>query len=564
METLNTVKKMLKESMIYVPNYQRAYSWDSPCRDERNSQVAVFLDDILEHISSTTESEYYLGHFLFERDGENFKVIDGQQRLTTISILLSVLFDRLRSLSDHTLTGRAQMDFEDSIKRGEYLYRFSTVDYDNQFFRDYIIDRTRKDRDGLATTSAHRVADAYDYYCQRCAGYDKGITIALIRTILSSSCTTHSIGRESEAIQMFIFQNNRGKKPTNLEIVKAQFMYCAHLEGGEDASSIIKTIQGRFEAIYHVIAVFEGRVSEDEILLYTQRVYFNSLWEDNSLERIGKELDADSSLQFVCSFSQGLEQSFEKLKEFYGSGERDNIQVYSLVTLGGIGIVMPFIIKAYSFGLNEGQISDLCEALECLVLRNRLVGTRASLESRIRDVYESFTLKSPSIVPILEHIEFLKTTTDWWWAYWNNDALEAAIQGGMSHSVARFLLWKYENYLRSQGESGYSPQWYDKIVSPELEHIAPTTEPEVLPHGYGEYDEEFRQQYLNCLGNYLLLSKSHNCSLSNQPFAMKMERYGELAQQREVSGFTGETRIWDKNAIAKRKQKIVEFILKCM
>ncbi|WP_420359762.1 GmrSD restriction endonuclease domain-containing protein [Aeromonas caviae] len=48
-----------------------------------------------------------------------------------------------------------------------------------------------------------------------------------------------------------------------------------------------------------------------------------------------------------------------------------------------------------------------------------------------------------------------------------------------------------------------------------LEHIAPTTEPENKPHGYDNYDEEFRNQSLNCLGNYLLLSKSHNCAVGN-------------------------------------------------
>ena len=46
METLTTVKKMLKESMIYVPNSQHAYSWGSQSRNDKNSQVSVFLSDL--------------------------------------------------------------------------------------------------------------------------------------------------------------------------------------------------------------------------------------------------------------------------------------------------------------------------------------------------------------------------------------------------------------------------------------------------------------------------------------------------------------------------------------
>ena len=50
-------------------------------------------------------------------------------------------------------------------------------------------------------------------------------------------------------------------------------------------------------------------------------------------------------------------------------------------------------------------------------------------------------------------------------------------------------LWKYENYLEGQGKSGYSPTRFEKIVSPELEHIAPQTENPGT--GYDKYDEEF-------------------------------------------------------------------------
>ena len=51
---------------------------------------------------------------------------------------------------------------------------------------------------------------------------------------MNASCTTHIVKNEAEAIQMFIFQNNRGKTPSNLEIIKAQFLYNVHLYGGAE------------------------------------------------------------------------------------------------------------------------------------------------------------------------------------------------------------------------------------------------------------------------------------------------------------------------------------------
>ena len=82
----------------------------------------------------------------------------------------------------------------------------------------------------------------------------------------------------------------------------------------------------------------------------------------------------------------------------------------------------------------------------------------------------------------------MKTTTDWWWAYWS-DKLNLSKE--KSIAVAKYLLWKYEVYLEQQGEGGYSPTRFERIISPELEHIAPTTEP-MKPHGYDNYDDEFR------------------------------------------------------------------------
>jgi hypothetical protein len=71
--------------------------------------------------------------------------------------------------------------------------------------------------------------------------------LKMLETVQSASCTTHPVTDESEAIQMFIFQNNRGKKPSNLEIIKAQFMFNVHLYGGEEKESLIDEIKSRFE-----------------------------------------------------------------------------------------------------------------------------------------------------------------------------------------------------------------------------------------------------------------------------------------------------------------------------
>lgn len=551
---------MLAGNRIFVPNYQRAYSWDTEFESSKTpKQVNTFLTDLEDYNRSTTKSKYYFGHFLFEEKSDNkFGVIDGQQRLTTIVIFLSALFSHLKSI--RPLAEKEQETFEDIIKRNS-TYRFATVDYDSQLFKDYVIEQSKKDKNGLETESAKRIVNAFDFFSQKLINKDETYLLKMLETVQGSSCTTHPVTDESEAIQMFIFQNNRGKKPSNLEIIKAQFMFNVHLYGGEGKESLIEEIKSRFEKIYKSISSIEYNINEDDVLVYTLRVHFNSLWESNAIEKINKLLSEENSISFIKSFTQSLATSFEHLTSFFGKDEREQLEIHSLVSLGGFGIAIPFIIKAYKFGLPKNQLSQLCSSFESLVIRHRLIGTRADITSRLNDVYQKFKEENSEIKPIIERIEWMKNvgSDSWWWAYWNNKEFERAIQGGINHSTAKFLLWKYENHLESRGKSGYSPTRFDKIISPELEHIAPQTEnPET---GYDIYDEEFINQYINCLGNYLLLSKSHNCSVGNKPFVEKMASYNHLEQQREIQEMTKENLTWTRQLIQKRKEKIIQFLM---
>ena len=131
----------------------------------------------------------------------------------------------------------------------------------------------------------------------------------------------------------------------------------------------------------------------------------------------------------------------------------------------------------------------------------------------------------------------------------------------MYHGVAKLLLWKYENHLKQNGKGVYNPLRYDAIVEPNLEHIAPQTENTENDNGYCAYDDDFRNQYLECLGNYLLLSGSHNKSLSNGRFQIKRDSYKHLQQQLEVKKMTEQDQLWDKEKIKIRHKKIVDFLI---
>ena len=65
MDSLTNICRMLSGNNIYVPNYQRAYSWDTEFDLGKTArQVNTFLIDLQDYIESKSASRYYFGHFL--------------------------------------------------------------------------------------------------------------------------------------------------------------------------------------------------------------------------------------------------------------------------------------------------------------------------------------------------------------------------------------------------------------------------------------------------------------------------------------------------------------------
>ena len=555
---------MLSGKSIAVPNYQRAYSWETDLTDKNQKQVNTFLSDLQDYVNSQTSTPYYFGHFLFEeRNINEYAIIDGQQRLTTTVIFISALYKCLKEIRK----SESLRDFDDdlyvaycnTIKQGA-SYRFSTVEYDNQMFRDYVIDQTIHNRNEIDTVSKERIANAFDFFCNKLSDKTEEELLLLLEAITEASCTTHVVKDAAEAVQMFIFQNNRGKKPTKLEIIKAQFMYHIHLHApAEETESILADMTERFEHIYKSISLIENYLDEDNILNYTVKIYRNNLGDISSTDFVNENLNKADSIAFIRDFTRLLASCFTQAAKFLQQ-ERGNMVYHALLVSADKGIMFPFVIKAMRNGMEQDGLNLLAKSLEQIFLRNRIIGTRANLLWRLNKCYQEM---GSNALTVVNHIEWMKNRNDWW-GYWNNEELARCLNMGMNHQTAKFLLWKYENYLIASGKSGYSPVRYDSIETPHLEHIAPQTENKEADNGYCPYDEDFYNRYLECLGNYLLLSGSHNMSLSNGRFQIKRDSYTYLQQQSEVRRMTKNDLLWNKEKIHQRHLKIVNFLIQTL
>ena len=108
------------------------------------------------------------------------------------------------------------------------------------------------------------------------------------------------------------------------------------------------------------------------------------------MEKIEKELkDKNNAINFIMNFTLELKNSFDSLKLFFKN--KKIYEIYSLALLEETQ-VMPFVIKSYKYRISDEDKARLFAELESLVIRHRIIGTRAHLEDRIKNLQKKIKM----------------------------------------------------------------------------------------------------------------------------------------------------------------------------
>ena len=111
-----TVEQLLKASTFVIPRFQRSYSWEQ-------DQISQFWQDVLDAYGSA----YFIGSMVvYEKGRSSVAVVDGQQRLTTITILLCAIRDAFNSLGETNLANGLQAYIEQRNRENQTEYVLQT------------------------------------------------------------------------------------------------------------------------------------------------------------------------------------------------------------------------------------------------------------------------------------------------------------------------------------------------------------------------------------------------------------------------------------------------------
>lgn len=524
------------EKNFTIPVYQRAYSWEE-------KQWRDFYLDLKEQ--TQYNSEYFYGNILLQtiKKDHKYNIIDGQQRLTSITIFLRSLFNifKERNLGE-------KINIEQEIIYRYFVYfnqkKLRPVEYDQVFYDALIIEN----KEVLPqSVSQKRILEAKIFFEMELKKEETDFLIKIFERISNANVAVVELENSRESALIFELQNNRGKDLTNMEKLKSFFMYqlCVN-----DAEQQIDEISKIYEEIYRKAYELKT-INEDSVLIYHCNAFLNCSFNYRNLNDLKKEYsESKNKVDFIKKFIFELKNSFDYIID-YQKFEFEN--AYKLSKLNAIAFAYPFIILGYKH--NRSGLNSLLKILEIIAFRNNLTNTRANLQSRLNDCLKNYKGNNEKLKDDIK--EKIKD-------YWNFNRMKEILNGNMYFNrVIKYLLFEYERYIQNKG---YKIQDIE-IKDASIEHISLKTPEngEQLAKGYDEHDENFVEEYLDNIGNLMVISQSQNSSIGNRPFREKLESYESnplLNQQKEIKDFLIDGKIeWKRESINKRKEKIVNFAL---
>ena len=396
------------------------------------------------------------------------------------------------------------------------------MQYDNNFFADVVIDhKNNVSQEYLSSKSQIAIYNALLYFEEELANATIEELLSWTYSLENASITTFVVKDKLQAAQIFAYQNDRGKRLTNLEVLKAYFML--QIYRSQNNEDDIKYVENAFKEIYHYIVLV--KVEEDSVLNYYWRAIGPKGYSSENVIREVKSwlntIPQEQRSKHIKDFVNQLLKAFNLIYQI----EQDNsFYTANLKNLRNMAYSYPMLIKAKLSNVTDEVFQRLIKLLENLTFRSLIRGGRADITSRLQNVLPT-AKDTQSFNQMIDSIVW-KLGNDWWWGYWSNKEMLNNLNSGSFYGnrVDNYLLWRYEQYLCNDNYPTPKITYGEVISNESIEHIAPQTQPNPLENGYGKYEDIENPNegitsgnWLNCVGNLMLMAGRQNSSLGNRP-----------------------------------------------
>ena len=543
----------LLDKKFYIPAYQRGYRWTK-------RQVTDLLDDIkefqqqVENSPNAKDKFYCLQPIVVKKHGDEWEIVDGQQRLTTIHIILTCLKEIL------PLVGKSRYEISYETRKGS-----------SDFLANINEDQAEDNIDFFHIVEAKKAVDEWFK--------DKGnYRIQLIQTLLNEDDSGknvkviwYELGELENATEVFT-RLNMGKIPlVNAELVKALFLKSSHfvangdeviklqqLKISQEWDSIEKSLQD--DAFWYFLSNRKTKTNRIEFILnlrasalhngngildndkFKTFLQFNHILAQNDADVSQQWLEikrtfmtlsewfSDRTLFHLIGYLVSQDISISKIFEISSNsqGKKDFHnrlikQIWHLVFSGKTQTSpsldeLKNIIKKYLADLNY-ENSNTKQLRQTLLLFN-IVSLLNNPDSNARFQFEKFKLDDWDI----EHIRSISSEIpdsinkqkQWLQQVIDYTSEDNTLDAYSNFTIDNFketqLIKKQAYHLHSTSfTKGQFEDIYDRVIS--------------------LYDPNNNDEVDNSIGNLTLLDSSTNRSYKNAIFPIKRKRIIKLDKE---------------------------------
>ena len=532
-DEVSLLKFMNGPKQFIIPIYQRTYSWTS-------KECKQLWDDIIKAGNDDNISSHFLGSIVYIEKGlyqiatiPKLLLIDGQQRLTTISLLLSVLTEVLKSpingmtsdkLKDYYLINR----YEEKDKR----YKLILTKSDKEALFKII------DHKELSDEDSQRIKENYEFFAGQISENNiKEVIKGLNKLIIIDV----SLDRERDNPQL-IFEslNSTGLELTQADLIRNYILmglekreqdnlYTDYWSPMEKSFGYAKysALFDRFMRDY--LTIKTGKIPNIKDVYSTFKLYaqkFNDI----------KELIAD-----IYKYSKYFVNIALKKEQ---DGEIK--AVFSDINTLKVDVSYPFLLQVYEDykqeKITKEEFIQILRYVESYVFRRAICGIPTnSLNKTFANLYREIKPKN-----YLESFKAALILKDSYRRFPGDEEFreQLLIKDVYNFRSRNYLLRKLENYNRKE---------LVNIESYTIEHIMPQNEnlSDEWKQELGENWKEIHNKYLHTIGNLTLTG--YNPELSDKPFKEKRDMEGGFADSPiRLNQYLAKLEHWNEKEILNR------------
>lgn len=506
---------------FHIPTYQRPYTWTI-------EETQTLLNDLLDMMGNESDdktqlSNYFLGNIILIQSDANkeYHVVDGQQRLTTLTILLSVL----RYLTNNLDLTKYIYHTDKETETINNSPRLSLRERDNDFFEKYIqrVDGFEK----IETIILEELSDSQKNIIKNAKLLSNQIKHKLPQPLQKERFTNFLLNQCSLAIistsdfdaayRIFSVLNDRGLDLSITDILKADLIGAISQQNLVRPQNIID-LQNKYTQKWEDIEEKLGRDKFAILFFHICMIYKKSKLKKKIIEefRLFVLTKINNTPQFIDEVLEPFAHAFHKIENQSFRGNNCSKEVNELLKwlhrINHSEWCPPAILYLKQYGHQPEKILQFLIKLERLAIglaiKKTHINHRIKRYSKIIQAIEEnqnlSKVDSPLQLTNIEQRNIINIL--------NGDLYQMG-------KKALYILLRLNTYL-SDGCPDYDG--YETIT---IEHILPQNPPSNSQWDEWFPTEEERDKYVHCLGNLVLLSRERNSSAQNYEYEVKKDKY---------------------------------------